>query len=292
VTSQAHGADPPAADLQVHVWPTRQGIGELRGYGELFGNLLLRDLRSKYKRTVLGWGWSMINPLAQVVVFTFVFRFIFRAAPPPGANGVDSFPVWLLCGLLAWNYFTIAVNAGMRSLLDNAGLVQKTYFPRALLIASTTVAQIVTLLIEMAILAVILLLVGIVPFLWLPGVLVLLALLACFVTGFSLVLAVTNVYFRDTSHLLGLVFQIWFYATPVIYPYQQLIQHAAGVPWLLWLYKANPMFQFVEGLRDLLYYQRIPGPGSIALMAISGLGMLVIGWMAFLRFEPRLAEEL
>jgi ABC-type polysaccharide/polyol phosphate export permease len=282
----------PAVGLREHVWPTRQGIGELRGYGELFGHLLLRDLRSKYKRTALGWGWSMITPLAQVVVFTFVFRFIFRAAPPPGANGVDSFPVWLLCGLLAWNYFTIAANAGMRSLLDNASLVQKTYFPRALLVATTTVAQAVTLLVEMGILAVILLAVGIVPFLWLPGVLVVLVLLACFVTGFSLVLAVANVYFRDTSHLMGLVFQIWFYVTPVIYPYKLLLDQVAGVPWLLWLYEANPMFQFVEGLRDLLYYQQVPGPASIAAMAVAGPGMLVIGWAAFLRFEPRLAEEL
>jgi ABC-type polysaccharide/polyol phosphate export permease len=292
VTSQAHQLHSPAVDVQVHVWPTQQGIGELRGYGELFGNLLQRDLRSKYKRTVLGWGWSMINPLAQVVIFTFVFRFIFRAAPPPGANGVDSFPVWLLCGLLAWNYFTIASSAGMHSLMDNASLVQKSYFPRALLIAATTVAQIVTLLIEMVILGVILLIVGIMPFLWLPGVLVVLALLASFVTGFSLVLAVTNVYFRDTSHLMGLVFQVWFYATPVIYPYQSLVAHAARVPWLLWIYKANPMFQYVEGLRDLLYYQRLPGPGSMAVMAVAGLGMLVIGWTVFLRFEPRLAEEL
>lgn len=279
------------AEQEVHVWPAPQGLGQFRGYGELFVNLLLRDLRSKYKRTALGWGWSMINPLAQVVVFTFVFKLIFRAEPPAGANGVDSFPVWLLCGLLAWNYFVIASNAGMRSLMENASLVQKTYFPRAMLVASSTVAQVVTLLIELGVLAVILVLVGILPLLWLPGVLVLAALLACFTTGLSLVLSVTNVYFRDTSHLMGLVFQIWFYVTPVLYPYRQLLANV-DVPYLLTVYELNPMFHFVEGFRDLLYYQQLPGPLSCAAMVVSAVGMLGIGWVMFRRFEPRLAEEL
>lgn len=279
------------AERDVHVWPAAQGLGQFRGYGELFVNLLLRDLRSKYKRTALGWGWSMINPLAQVIVFTFVFKLIFRAQPPVGANGVDSFPVWLLCGLLAWNYFVISSNAGMRALLENASLVQKTYFPRALLVASSTVAQVVTLLIELGVLTVILVLVGIIPLLWLPGVLLLTVLLACFTTGLSLVLSVTNVYFRDTSHLMGLVFQIWFYVTPVIYPYRQLLENVQ-LPWVQFVYELNPMFHFVEGMRELLYYQVLPGPLSTAYMVLSALGMLGVGWFMFCRFEPRLAEEL
>lgn len=274
-----------------HVWPATQNLSQFRGYGELFVNLLLRDLRSKYKRTVLGWGWSMITPLAQVVVFTFVFRIIFRAQPPEGANGVDSFPVWLLCGLLAWNYFVTASNLAMRSLLDNASLVQKTYFPRAMLVAASTAAQVVTLLIELGVLCVILVVVGIIPLLWLPGVLLLTVLLACFTTGFALVLSVTNVYFRDTSHLMVLVFQIWFYVTPVLYPYRQLLE-SVDAPWVMFVYELNPMFQFVEGFRELLYYQQLPGPLSTTYLVLSAGGMLAVGWFMFRRFEPRLAEEL
>lgn len=280
----------PTSQIE-HVWPTTQNLSQFRGYGELFVNLLLRDLRSKYKRTALGWGWSMINPLAQVVVFTFVFKVIFRAEPPTGANGVDSFPVWLLCGLLAWNYFVTASNLAMRSLLDNASLVQKTYFPRAMLVASSTVAQVVTLLIELGVLCVILVAVGILPLLWLPGVLLLTVLLACFTTGLALVLSVTNVYFRDTSHLMSLVFQIWFYVTPVLYPYRQLLD-SVDLPWALFLYELNPMFHFVEGFRDLLYYHQLPGALSCLYMVLSAGGMLVLGWFMFRRFEPRLAEEL
>jgi ABC-2 type transport system permease protein len=280
----------PTADDAV-TWSARHGLAELRSYRELFVNLLLRDLRSKYKRTVLGWGWSMINPLVQVVVFTFVFRLIFRAAPPPGANGVDSFPVWILCGLLAWNYFVISVNAGIASLTDNANLVQKTYFPRVLLVGSATLAQVVTLLIELGILSLILVVVGIIPLLWLPMALVLVVLLAALSTGLALLLSVTNVYFRDTSHLMGLVFQMWFYATPVIYPYQQLLENV-DLPWLVRLYQLNPMFHVVEGFRDVLYYQEMPPAGSLAYLTGAAVVALVGGWWVFQRFEPRMAEEL
>lgn len=282
---------PTTPDGDAVTWSPTTGLSELRDYRELFANLLLRDLRSKYKRTLLGWGWSMINPLVQVVVFTFVFRLIFRAAPPPGAGGVDSFPVWILCGLLAWNYFVTSVNAGIASLTDNANLVQKTYFPRVLLVASATLAQVVTLLIELAILAVILLVVGIVPILWLPAAAVLVVLLSLFATGLALLLSITNVYFRDTSHLMGLVFQMWFYATPVIYPYQQLLENV-DIGWLVAVYQANPMFHFIESFRQVFYYQTIPGLWSVVYMTVAAVGMLLVGWWVFRRFEPRLAEEL
>jgi ABC-2 type transport system permease protein len=272
-------------------WSARRSLSELPEYREVFVNLLLRDLRSKYKRTVLGWGWSMINPLVQVVVFTFVFRLIFRAAPPPGAGGVDSFPVWILCGLIPWNYFVISVNAGIASLTDNANLVQKTYFPRVLLVASATLALVVTLLIELAILCLVLVAVGILPFLWLPAALGFVVLLALFSTGLALLLSITNVYFRDTSHLMGLVFQVWFYVTPVIYPYQQLLAHV-HVDWLLRLYQVNPMFHFVEGFRDVLYYQQVPGLVGVGYAVLAAVATLVLGWWVFQRFEPRLAEEL
>ena len=284
-------SSPSVSAPPAKAWTARTSLRELPEYRELFTNLLLRDLRSKYKRTALGWGWSMINPLAQVVVFTFVFRLIFRAAPPPGANGVDSFPVWILCGLLAWNYFVTAVNAGIASLTSNANLVQKSYFPRVLLVASATVAQVATFGIELGILMVILVAVGIIPFLWLPAVVVLALVLAAMATGLALLLSVANVYFRDTSHLMTLVFQVWFYATPVIYPYQMLLENV-GQPWLVRIYQLNPMFHVVEGFRELLYYQQLPSMGSAAYVVGAAAVLLVGGWFVFQRFEPRMAEEL
>ncbi len=283
-------ADTPG-DAEAVTWSDRRGLAELRGYRELFVNLLLRDLRSKYKRTLLGWGWSMINPLVQVVVFTFVFRLIFRASPPPGAGGVDSFPVWILCGLLAWNYFVTSVNAGIASLTDNANLVQKSYFPRVLLVAAATLAQVATLLIELGVLPVVLVVVGIIPLLWLPATLLFVVVLTCFATGLALLLSVTNVYFRDTQHLMGLAFQMWFYATPVIYPYHQLLDNVE-IGWLVRIYEANPMFHIIEGFRAALYYQDLPDLGGIAYVVAASLATLVAGWLVFHRFEPRLAEEL
>lgn len=266
-------------------------LREILDSRELFGNLVMRELRSKYKATVFGWLWSLINPLAQVVVFTFVAKVIFRVQPLPGANGLDLFPVWVLCGILPWTYFTTAVTQSMLSIVGNANLIQKSYFPRSLLVSSTTVAQAATFGIEMLVLLVVLTVVGAFPLLWVPLAAVAVVLLICFATGFGLLLAVANVYFRDTSHLIGIVLQVWFYLTPVIYPVEQ-VQTYVKSPVLLLLYKLNPMYQAVEAIRDALYYQTAPSFLSMAYFALVALGCLLVGWLVFHRFEPRLAEEL
>ncbi|HET7399936.1 MAG TPA: ABC transporter permease [Intrasporangium sp.] len=258
---------------------------------ELFSNLVQRELRSKFKTTALGWLWSLANPIAQVVIFTIVVKFIFKVEPAQGAGGLNSFPVWVLCGIITWNYFTTAATMSMISLTGNANLVQKAAFPRALLIGAVTAAQGVTSLIEFGVLLVLLLILGVVPFLWIPLVLVALVALVCFTTGVGLLLSIANVYFRDTAHLMGIVFQLWFYATPVIYPYEHLTQ-VVDNEWLLAAYQANPMVHVVNIVRDALYYHRLPSLGSVAYVYAAALGVLALGYAVFRRFEPRLAEEM
>lgn len=266
-------------------------VSDLFGRTELFANLVQRELRSKFKTTALGWLWSLANPLAQVVIFTIVVKFIIRVQPDPGANGLDSFPVWILCGIIVWNYFTSAATLGMLSLTGNANLVQKAAFPRALLVGAATTAQAVTSLIELGVLLVVLTALGVLPFLWLPIAVVAFVAVMAFSTGLALLLAVGNVYFRDTSHLMGIVFQLWFYATPIIYPYQHLTEVITN-QWILLLYKANPMVQAVNTVRDALYYHRLPSAASFVYLVCASVSVLVIGWLVFRRFEPRLAEEI
>jgi len=258
---------------------------------ELFTNLVQRELRGKFKTTALGWLWSLANPVAQVIIFTIVVKFIFRVEPETGVNGLNSFPVWVLCGIITWNFFTTGATMSMLSLTGNANLVQKAAFPRALLVGSATAAQGVTSLIEFAVLLVLLVVLGAMPFLWLPlALLALLAVLA-FTTGIGLLLSIANVYFRDTSHLMVIVFQLWFYATPVIYPYEHLTKVVTN-EWVLLLYKANPMVSAVNIVRDALYYHRWPGAASVSYLVVASVAVLVIGWAVFRRFEPRLAEEI
>jgi ABC-type polysaccharide/polyol phosphate export permease len=263
---------------------------------ELLTNLMLRELRGKYKGTALGWFWSLLNPLASTLIFTVVFGAILRITPPVGANGVQNYTLFLLCALLPWNYFSGVVNGGMGALIANANLIKKTAFPRELLVLAGSGALFVTFLIEMAVLAVALLVFGLNPFLWLIPVLLLMVLVAAFGTGLGLMLSVANVYFRDSAHFVAIALQVLFYATPVIYP----ISLVSGVnPDSLvarWhiddLYMANPLVHFVEAFRDLLYHHQVPSFGTIAIVVLSSVASLVLGWAIFARFSKRLAEEL
>lgn len=259
---------------------------------ELFLNLVQRELRGKFKTTALGWLWSLANPIAQVVIFTIVVKFIFRVEPSTGVNGLNSFPFWVLCGIITWNFFTAGATASMLSLTGNANLVQKAAFPRALLIGSSTAAQGVTSLIEFGVLLVVLVLLGAMPFLWVPLALVALLAVLAFTTGVGLLLAIANVYFRDTAHLMGIVFQLWFYATPVIYPYEHLTKVLGSDGPLLLLYNANPMVQAVNVVREALYYHQWPSALSLGYLVVASVAVLLIGWSVFRRFEPRLAEEI
>ena len=194
-------------------------LRELLSARELLANLALREIRGKYKRTVLGQLWSLANPLALMLIYTAVFSLILRVKPDPGdPSGLDVFALWLLAGLLPWLFFSNAVAVGMGSLVDNAGLIQKVYFPRIVLPLSVVASIGYTWLIETLVLIVILSIFGAVVWPWVPLVLGGMVLLMLFAAGLALMLSVANVYFRDTQYLLGLVMQFWLYLTPIIYP--------------------------------------------------------------------------
>ena len=114
-------------------------VKEVASSGELIWNLALRELRGRYKRSALGWFWSLLNPLFTMVIYTIVFSRILRATPPPGnPSGLDVFGLYLLCGLLPWNFFSITVTTSMATLLGNGSLIKKVYFPREVLVLSVT----------------------------------------------------------------------------------------------------------------------------------------------------------
>jgi ABC-type polysaccharide/polyol phosphate export permease len=263
---------------------------------ELLSNLVLRELRGKYKGTALGWFWSLLNPLAATLIFTVVFGAILRVTPTVGADGVQNYTLFLLCALLPWNFFNGVVNGGMAAMLDNANLIKKTAFPRHLLVMSATVSLFVTFAIEMAVLAVALLVLGINPVLWLIPALILMVLLAVFATGLGLMLSVANVYFRDSAHVVAIAMQVLFYATPVIYPLT-LVSDVSPDSLVARLhvdslYFFNPLVHYVEAFRDLLYEHQIPDLPTLLVVVLSAGASIWVGWVVFNRFAGRLAEEL
>ncbi|MBO0691740.1 MAG: ABC transporter permease [Acidimicrobiaceae bacterium] len=274
--------------------PRRGGIpsasgawNELRNSRELFANLTLRELRSKYKRSWLGWGWSMINPLAYTAIYTIVFHFVLRAAPLPGVNGLSVFALWLLCALLPWNFFQMAVNTAISSLPANANLIQKSYFPRQLLPVSSVAAALVSHFIEMALLVLALVAFGdYEAFFYLPMTFLLILILTVFATGLGLLLGVANVYFRDVSYFMTILFLAWMYLTPIVYPPQILHGNA------LFLSKVNPMTDATIAFRDGLYYGRLPSPIELGAIITAAAITFAIGWTVFAKYEGRLVEEL
>ena len=261
---------------------------ELFAQRELLWNLTLRELRSKYKRSALGWFWSLLNPLSSIVIYSVVFGSLFKLDAPKGnPSGLSSFTLWLTCGLLPWNFFATAIGAGTGSIVGNASLIKKVYFPREYLVASTILSWLVSFLIEMTVLVFTFLLWGHVAFQWLPVLLVVAVIQAFFGLGLGLALSALNVYFRDIQHLIGIVLQIWFYLTPIVYSMERYIPGR----WQS-VYKLNPMVHFVTVYRNLLFDGRWPGGESVAFLVLGSLISLIGGLFVFRKLEPRMVEEL
>jgi ABC-type polysaccharide/polyol phosphate export permease len=272
-------------------------LAEYNRSRELFNNLTLRELRSKYKRSVLGWTWSMLNPLSTLVIFTVVFNVILKVHAPSGRpSGLHLFALYLLCGLLPFNYFQNSVMGCIGCLVGNANLIKKTYFPRELLPAANVGSNLVSHLIEMGLLLVALTAFGNVrALLFLPIVIGLVVLLSLFSLGLGLVLSVLNVYFRDIQHLMAILLTMWFYLTPIVYPIS-LVPVKGNVFGVLLptraLLKVNPLTDFVECFRNAWYDLRLPPGGDVLYLTVVSIAVFFFGLFVFGKLEGKLAEEL
>ena len=267
---------------------------------ELLQNLTNREVRGKYRRTALGQLWSLANPIAAILIYTFIFSFIFRLPAQVGdPSGLDNYALWLVCGLLPWLFFNRVLTLGVESLVSNAGLIQKVYFPRIVLPLSLANATFFTWMLEMAVLIVALSLLGSFVLPWLPLVALFMVVFGLFSVGLAMVFSIINVYFRDLSYLLTIVLQFWFYLTPILYPVELVETQSdelgglAGTPiTLLGLYRLNPIEGFIEIFRNLLYDNRAPELSTV-LIAL-GWTVVALGagaWM-YARKEKMLAELL
>ncbi len=275
-------------------------LKELIASLDLLSNLTLREIRGKYRRTVLGQLWSLANPLAAMVIYTFVFSFILRLQPDKGdPSGLDVFALWLLCGLLPWAFLANVVNQGIASIVGNANLIQKVYFPRLVLPFSAVGAVGFNWLVETAVLVVALSIFGAFVLPWIPVLVLVMILLAVFATGIALMLATANVYFRDTEYFVTILLQIWMYLTPIIYPISLMKDASADLGKLLGtpitamdLYVLNPMVHFVDVFRQLLYDNRWPDITDIVVCVCWSIASFGVGLWIFRHHEKRLAELL
>jgi ABC-2 type transport system permease protein len=275
-------------------------LSDIWGSRELLQNLTNREVRGKYRRTALGQLWSLANPIAAILIYTFIFSFIFRLPAQVGdPSGLNNYALWLVCGLLPWLFFNRVLTIGVDSLVANAGLIQKVYFPRIVLPLSLANATLFTWLLEMGVLIVALSLLGSFVLPWLPLLAVFMVVFAMFSVGVAMLLSIANVYFRDLSYLLTIVLQFWFYLTPILYPVDMVATQSdrlgglAGTSvTLLNLYQLNPVEGFIEIFRNLLYDNAMPELSRILIALAWAVGAFGAGVWLYSKKERQMAELL
>jgi ABC-type polysaccharide/polyol phosphate export permease len=260
---------------------------DLFRYRELFASLFRRDLRAKYKGSVLGLAWSLALPVFLMLVYLLVFSVLWRSEP----SQIDQFWLFLLCGLPAWAYFASALQTSARSLIENANLIRKVRFPRQLVPLSIVATQVVAFAAMLAVVIVLSLVFRPEARATVLLVLPLAALVVVAVAGVSLAVASLNAVFRDVEFVVSAALLPWFFLTPVLYQLERLPGGEAH-PWLIdVLHWANPMTPPVLALRAPLFLGELPALGdTLYLLAFAVVG-LALGAVVFSRVDDRIASE-
>ncbi len=262
---------------------------ELIQYRELLRNLVIRDLKVRYKNSVLGVVWSLLNPLLMMLVFTVVFTVMIPN------NSVEKFPVFFLCGLLPWNFFSASVMGATTSIVGNAHLIKKVYFPREVLPISLVLSNLVNFFLALIVLFVMILIfhIPITPWMLLLPVLILIQV--AFTVGIALFLSTVNVFYRDTQMVLEVLMLALFFLTPVFYPVD-ILPHSKtlfGIQIDIWRWTRilNPMASLIAAYRDVLYWGRMVGPDFLLRTAATALAFLLGGYYVFCRYSRVFGEE-
>ena len=252
---------------------------DLYKYRELLKTNIKKDITGKYKKSFLGILWSFISPLLQIAVYAFVFQVILK-------SDIPNYTVYLCCGLIPWQYFSAVVLRGAACVIDNGNIIKKVYFPREILPISVVSSEGVNFLISTIIILGFTIFGGIGLSFNILWYFVILGIQFVVSIGISFIVSSLTVYFRDFLHLLGIIIQLLFYATPIVYA-------TSSVPTnLQWIVKINPMSYLIDGYRNI-FYNKMP-PDFVGLLICLGMGLVLCvgGYFIFRKLEKRFAEEL
>ncbi len=255
-------------------------IQEIYEYRDMIFNLVRRELRGRYQKSVLGMLWTFLNPLCQIIVYTFVFTVIFE-------NSMENYYIYLTVGMIPWTFFSEALGQGAGSIISNADMTKKIYFPREVLTIASVTAKLVNMLLSFVIVFLVLFVsgVGVNPrvLLWLIPVIFAEYLVAL---GFTLFFASITVYLRDMEYIVGVLLMAWIWATPIMYTLDGIAQPIKALLYL------NPMTSIIVAFHDILYYKTAPSASSIGVVLLVGIVLVLLGEFVFARLEGNFAEEL
>lgn len=254
-------------------------LRKLYTYRELIRSLALREVRTRYKQSVLGIGWTVLQPVMTMLIFTAIFSRVLRV----GSEGVP-YPIFSYVALVPWTLFSASLIGGAPSIINNMGLVGKIYFPREIFPLSVIGACSVDFVVASSIVGVMLIWYQ-VSLAWTILLLPLLVVLQTMLTvGLLFVVSSASVFIRDIRFVVPLMTQMWMYLTPIAYPISEVPER------YLSLYKLNPMVGIIDGYRRVVVHGRLPDFGTLAVTAAVSVVLLIGGYALFKRLEMRFAD--
>lgn len=253
-------------------------IEDLKNYREFLKSNVKKDIRGKYKGSFLGVLWSFINPLLSVLVYAIVFPYIMRIK-------VENYLIYLITGIIPWTFFTSSINMGITSILSNANMIKKVYFPRIILPISTVTSCLVNFLISCIIILLFCLGSGLgitIQLLWLPLIIIIQYVM---LLGFTFILSAIEMYMRDIEHIVNFILSMAFYVTPILYTPDIFPENLA------WVLNLNPMAYIVNAYRSVFFYQTVPDLKGLGVVGIFSIIIFVIGYIIFEKLQKGFAEE-
>lgn len=253
---------------------------EIFAYREMIFSLVRRDLKGRYKGSVLGFLWTFINPLLQLMVYTFVFSTIMR-------NGIEDYYLFLFVALVPWIFFSTSVTGGAGCILAQKEMVKKIYFPREILPIAYTTSQFINMLLSFMVIFGILLVTGkgisAGALIYLPIIMLVEYILALSV---AMLASAVTVYFKDFEYILGIITMAWQFLSPVMYSVDMVPDEIKT------LFQLNPMSAVIIAYRDILYYGRAPELGTLIQAVVCGVVLLFVGWIVFGKLKRHFVEEM
>jgi ABC-2 type transport system permease protein len=255
-------------------------LKELYAYRQMIFSLVKKDLRGRYKGSVLGFLWTFINPLFQLIVYTIVFSKILR-------NDVPRYYLYLFVALIPWIFFSSSITVGAASIVSQKDLVKKIYFPRMVMPISYVTSCFVNMLLCFIVIFAVIIVTGVgINFLAILTLPVIMIVEYVFALGMAMIASAVTVYFRDLEHILGIVSMAWMYLTPVVYSKSIVPPRYRG------LFNLNPMTHIIDCYRTVLYEKQVPDLTTLLWAAGLGVFFLIFGAVIFNKLQKHFAEEL
>jgi ABC-2 type transport system permease protein/lipopolysaccharide transport system permease protein len=270
---------PPPSPRRRSLWLARldEDRRELIRFWPVVQNMVIQELRVRYQRSILGFFWTLLNPLMMMVILSWVFSYLVRDTP--------NYPLFLFAGMVPWSFLNVSLNECATCIINNEGLIRKIYLPKLIFPLARVLIALVTFILSFAALFVLMWPLGARPSLAMLFLPISVVLLAMFVLGLGLIVATANTFYRDCGHLISVFLQAWYFATPILFP----IETFKAAQWRL---RLNPAFYFIELFHDVLYAGQWPRPGLVAAAAVIAAASLGIGYAIFKSQENKMVFRL